>query len=302
MEKALAEVSETAGALNTSFDLSSDIGAIMSRVDDQINKAKARSKVASDLSDQGIDDLKAKQAADKAAAGELLAQFKIEQGLAEPSSEPSEKTVGPQKEARPSPVNNPLGRSAPEWARELAASYVSGSASVFLLHGNVHDLVPIPDTDTDEDEFVSLEHYLATQLFGQRDIVLSYDRGSGIRFLAPGDSVRRQAMQEDFHKTLTAIDLISGTGYANARPKEPKLVFELLDRYILHKLVDTPKDGNRKSLAIIIRYIETITPRGRCFDAERRARSDPHQSPQLGKRSRHPRGGRHTLPRHRGTR
>lgn len=95
MEKALAEVAETAGALNTTFDVSSDIGAILSRVDDQINKAKARSKVASDLSDRGIDELKAKQAA----ASELLAQFKIEQGLAEPSSEPSEKTVGPQKEA-----------------------------------------------------------------------------------------------------------------------------------------------------------------------------------------------------------
>jgi len=153
-------------------------------------------------------------------------------------------------------VNNPLGHGAPPWARELALSYVNGAASVFLLHGNVHDLVPIPDAD----EFVSLEHYLATQLFGQRDIVLSYDRGSGVRFLAPGDSDRRQAMQEDFHKTLKAIDLISGTSYANSRPKDPKLVFELLDRYILHKLVDTRKNGNRKSLAIVIRYIETITP------------------------------------------
>ena len=101
MEKALAEVSETAGALNTEFDVSSDIGAILSRVDDQINKAKARSKVASDLSDQGIDHLKAKQAANKAEAQELLAQFKIEQGLAEPSSETSQKTVGPQRETTP---------------------------------------------------------------------------------------------------------------------------------------------------------------------------------------------------------
>lgn len=98
MEKALAEVSETAGALNTSFDVSSDIGDILTRVDDQINKAKARSKVAVDLSDEGVDELKAKQAADKAEASELLAQFKIEQGLAEPQSGPSEKTVGRQKQ------------------------------------------------------------------------------------------------------------------------------------------------------------------------------------------------------------
>jgi len=101
MEKALAEVAETAGALDTNFDVSSDLGAILSRVDDQINKAKARSKVASDLSDQGIEELKARQAADRVEADTLLAQFKIEQGLAEPSSKPSTKTVGREREATP---------------------------------------------------------------------------------------------------------------------------------------------------------------------------------------------------------
>ncbi|HXV64483.1 MAG TPA: PspA/IM30 family protein [Vicinamibacteria bacterium] len=101
MEKALAEISETAGALNTKFDVSSDIGAILSRVDEQINKARARSKVASDLSDQGVDVLKAKLEADKLHAKELLEQFKIEQGLVEPSSTPTEKTVGPQRQATP---------------------------------------------------------------------------------------------------------------------------------------------------------------------------------------------------------
>ena len=152
--------------------------------------------------------------------------------------------------------SSPLGENVPAWASELAASYVSGAASVFLLHGNVHDLVPVDGGDG----FVSLEHYLATQLFGQRDIVLSYDRGSGIRFVAPDDSERRSTMQEDFHKTLTAIDLVNGTSFAKSRPKDPTLVFELMDRYILHKLLDATEDGNRKSLAIVIRYLETITP------------------------------------------
>ena len=108
-------------------------------------------------------------------------------------------------------MNNPLGSGAPTWARELASSYVRGAASVFLLHGNVHDLVPVADSD----DFISLDDYLATQLFGQRDIVLAYDRGSGIRFLAPGDSDRRASMQEDFYKTLKAVDSISGTSFAS---------------------------------------------------------------------------------------
>jgi phage shock protein A len=94
MEKALAEVSETAGALNARFDVASDIGAILSRVDDQIHRARARSKVASDLGDPGLAELKAKAEAEKVQAKELLEQFKIEQGLAEPGTARSEKTVG----------------------------------------------------------------------------------------------------------------------------------------------------------------------------------------------------------------
>jgi phage shock protein A len=104
MERALAEVSETAGALNTKFDVSTDIGSILTRVDDQIHKARARSKVASDLSDQGVEELKAREEAEKAHARELLQQFKIEQGLLEPGSSPttpSTKTVGSQKQSLP---------------------------------------------------------------------------------------------------------------------------------------------------------------------------------------------------------
>lgn len=154
-----------------------------------------------------------------------------------------------------------LGKGTPEWADTLARRYVSGASSVFLLHGNVHDLVPAPNG-----RFLSLMDYLAEQMFGRRDIVLGYDRGSGIRFLAPAGSSRRSAMQTDFTRTLEAIDTVNGTGFARTRPREPTLVLELFDRYILHKLVassepETPgADPERKSLAVVIRYLETITP------------------------------------------
>lgn len=155
--------------------------------------------------------------------------------------------------------NKALGNDAPEWAEKLGRRYISGASSVFLLHGNVHDIVPVGDG-----RFLSLEEYLATQLFGRRDIVLNYDRGSGIRFLAPPKTDRRKQMQSDFTRTLHAIDTISGTKYANSRPKDPRLVLELLDRYILHKLYESGRgeadDPQRKSLAIVIRYLETITP------------------------------------------
>lgn len=100
MERALAEVSETAGALHAKFDVSSDIGAILTRVDDQIHKARARSKVATDLGDQGLDDLKAKAEAEEAHAREILQQFKIEQGIADAPHGSAEKTVGPPTRAK----------------------------------------------------------------------------------------------------------------------------------------------------------------------------------------------------------
>ena len=86
MEKVLAEVAETAGALNTEFNVSSDLGQILSQVDDQIDRARARARVASDLSDQDIDLLRAQRDREKVQAQEILRQFKLEEGLAEPSA------------------------------------------------------------------------------------------------------------------------------------------------------------------------------------------------------------------------
>lgn len=109
MERALAEVAETAGALNTQFDVTTDFGSIMSRLDDKINQAKARGKVAADLSGQGVEQIKAKQEADKALGRELLEQFKIEAGLTTAGSgTTAEKTVGPAaKEAEPEKTMGP---------------------------------------------------------------------------------------------------------------------------------------------------------------------------------------------------
>jgi phage shock protein A len=110
MERALAEVAQAAGALNTQFDVSSDFGRIMGKLDDQINQSRARSKVASDLSGEGVEKIKARQDADKAMARELLEQFKIEEGLVTPgSARPAEKTVGPAQETGP-----PTRQSTPQ--------------------------------------------------------------------------------------------------------------------------------------------------------------------------------------------
>jgi phage shock protein A len=100
MERALAEVAEAASALNTKFDVTTDFSRIMSRLDDQIHQAKARSKVASDLSGEGVEQIRARQEAEQALARDLLEQFKLEEGLATPSAASGatpEKTLGPER-------------------------------------------------------------------------------------------------------------------------------------------------------------------------------------------------------------
>ena len=62
----------------------------------------------------------------------------------------------------------------PAWARELGDLYFSGTTCLFVLNGNVHDLVHCPNpsinplaADAAEMKgFCSLTDFLATQLFG----------------------------------------------------------------------------------------------------------------------------------------
>lgn len=79
-----------------------------------------------------------------------------------------------------------LGRPAPQlpdwfpgWARELADLYFSGTTSLFLLHGNVHDLVRVREGAGDG--WCNLAEFLAAQLFGAWDVLLHYDLGRGLR-------------------------------------------------------------------------------------------------------------------------
>ncbi|MFB3905734.1 MAG: ATP-binding protein [Acidobacteriota bacterium] len=168
----------------------------------------------------------------------------------------------PDKTAAGGTANAPLPQSGlPGWARDLSEIYLSGGASLFVLHGNIHDLVPVPGPSGRTETFLSLEDYLAFQLFGRRDSVIRYDRGSGVSFQSD-DPNRMRAMRQDFDRSLQAIDLVHGTDFSKNRPKDPRQVLELLDRYILHKLLEKNEanEARPKSVAIIIRYAEIIAP------------------------------------------
>ena len=130
----------------------------------------------------------------------------------------------------------------PPWARQLSEKYYSGAFAMFVLHGNVRDLVPAA-------EFVPLPRFLNETLFGQRDLILTYDRGGGISFA-------KSAMQADFRAALTGYDSFHGTTYAQALPRNPDGVLNLLDNYLRLRLLDG------KKIALMIDFAETIAPAG----------------------------------------
>ena len=135
----------------------------------------------------------------------------------------------------------------PSWARELSEKYYSRSYSLFVLYGNVRDLVPLrqPDSTT----FVALDEFLFSALFGQRDLILHYDRG-GLSFGNP-------ASQSDFRRALEGYDSFHGTTYAQGGvPRSPDAVLNLLDNYLRLRIADGKKIG------LVIDFAETIAPAG----------------------------------------
>jgi len=145
------------------------------------------------------------------------------------------------------PAEAPLGE--PPWAREMAETYRAGTISQFVLHGAVKDVVAVPGED--QTQFTSLEEYLAAHVFAQRDVVLFYDRGTGVR-------ARKGA--EELQRFLAAFDAVNGTSYSRtpgALPRDPATALRLLDRFIyggLHR----PKP---LKMAIVMDYAHLILPK-----------------------------------------
>src|SRR5947207_12296273 len=106
----------------------------------------------------------------------------------------------PPPPAAPAPVAPAVPDWFPPWARELAELYFSGSTCLFLLSGNVHDLVRSPGEDGDE--YGNLADFLAGQVFGSWDLVLEYDLARGLRPQPAGDEKRLQSMVKQLGQRL----------------------------------------------------------------------------------------------------
>jgi SpoVK/Ycf46/Vps4 family AAA+-type ATPase len=136
----------------------------------------------------------------------------------------------------------------PIWAQKLAERYYTRTVATFLLHGAVRDLQPMGDGQGGT-SFVPLKTFLAEELFGGRDLVLHYDRSTGIRGATP-------EIQRDFLCAVEAYDAVAGTDLAKALPKDPGRALQVLENFMRVRIADG------KSIALIVDFAETLAPAG----------------------------------------
>ena len=138
----------------------------------------------------------------------------------------------------------------PRWARELADLYFSGTTCVFVIHGNVHDLIRCSD-DGEPAVFCDLSEFLTTHVFGKWDIVLLHDLSRGLRPNSGGNVERLRAMTQY---------LSARWGEPNAWPREADKVLLLLENLVERSLIDDA--AARKSIAILFDYAQYLVPAG----------------------------------------
>ncbi|HQX50002.1 MAG TPA: AAA family ATPase [Planctomycetaceae bacterium] len=138
----------------------------------------------------------------------------------------------------------------PQWANDLAQQYFSGTACFFVIHGNVHDLIPVPKDGGFE--FLSLSEFLGEHLFAKWDLVLEHNLSQGLQALAGSKPERHQKMMQQL------TDLFGP--YRNwSRDSDDILL--TLDQMIERTLVeDDPK--KRLRMAVIFDFGQYLVPPG----------------------------------------
>jgi SpoVK/Ycf46/Vps4 family AAA+-type ATPase len=144
---------------------------------------------------------------------------------------------------------NGTKKSYPSWVHDFARKYYSRTISQFLLHGNIHDYVSV--SEGKNSKYMLLREFLSHEVFEKGDIVVYYDRSSGIRFKSP-------QMKTDFLRSLEAYDTMNGTAFAKSVPRDPVRAFTLLEMHFRKRLMGNPK----MSIAFIVEYAETLIPMG----------------------------------------
>jgi len=129
----------------------------------------------------------------------------------------------------------------PVWAERLRDRYVAGASSLFVLHGNIHDLVPW------KDGWVTLRQFLTGMLSRTKEVVAFYDVASGLQFAD-------KSMEPPFRLAVNARRQLQGRAQLpEALPRDPYRLFPWVETF----LSDVTQHG-----AFVVEFAETVIPDG----------------------------------------
>ena len=129
----------------------------------------------------------------------------------------------------------------PEWAGCLRDRYVAGASSLFVLHGNVHDLVAY------DGKYIPLRTFLSRMLGRTKEIVSFYDVANGLTFA-------ERKMSDSWRLAVNARRRVTGG------PELPAALPR--DAYRLFPWVETFLSDPSQHGAFVIEYAETVVPDG----------------------------------------
>ncbi|MDR2471014.1 MAG: AAA family ATPase [Treponema sp.] len=141
--------------------------------------------------------------------------------------------------------------SLPGWTREFAYKYGSKTANLYILHGNIRDYLP-HESNAGEFTFTRIQDYISERIFGNQNIIVFYDRSSGVVFL-------HEDMALDYQKAMEKkfADVEDPSDFMSPNPMES---FFYLEKYFLSRI---PRDRREHCrMVLIIDYAETIVPPG----------------------------------------
>jgi AAA+ superfamily predicted ATPase len=132
----------------------------------------------------------------------------------------------------------------PGWAQELSYKYCSETANLYLIHGNIRDFLPNKMYEG-EFVFVRIQEFISEVLFGNKDIIVFYDRSSGVNFCT-------REMREDYINTMMkAFPDLTEQELFSTKPSE---AFDKLEKYFMMNI------SNKYRMVLIIDFAETIVP------------------------------------------
>jgi AAA+ superfamily predicted ATPase len=135
----------------------------------------------------------------------------------------------------------------PAWAERLKEIHEGGGGQMFLLHGNVNDLVRVERSDGIG--YATLPEFLAAQLFGQWDSALYYDQVRGPRALA-SSKARLDKINAHVERFVGAVEQLREL-------REPSKVLAVLDKYLELALL---REGPKPSIALLFDYANFLVP------------------------------------------